>query len=304
MARWIKSFFACVMLAACSGGGDSATTSGDQACKDLQAKLDECHLVARGTCNTSQPCAVECAAHADCTQLAAPAPSGSALSCIAACSGAGPTDFVCKDGSAFIAKAGVCDGRAQCHDGSDEAGCGTADAGTGGSQGAGGNTAQAGAGGSVAQAGNGGGGAGGAAGAGGSTATSGATCSDLVAHELAACPSDAGALELSSCKRKESLYVPVGCTAVWSAFLSCSVSAPYSCTNGATACDSEALALRDCESKAIAATHCDRLPAQDSTCTTAAPYAFGCLSTVPKSCTVLPPTGGATIACCPAFPPP
>jgi len=110
-----------------SGGGQSA---GEKACKDFEAKLTQCQLVASGTCDTNEPCVAECAAKADCTQLTENPPTGSYLSCVAACSGAGPDDFICKDGKAFVKKAGVCDGQFQCLDGSDEAGC-SKDAGAG-----------------------------------------------------------------------------------------------------------------------------------------------------------------------------
>ena len=51
--------------------------------------------------------------------------------CIAICSGAKPDDFICKDGTEFLDKSGVCNGRVQCSDGSDEADCGAADGGAG-----------------------------------------------------------------------------------------------------------------------------------------------------------------------------
>jgi hypothetical protein len=116
----------CVIIA-CSSS--SEPSSGEKACQDLTAKLAQCHLMVAGTCNPAQACVVECAAQADCSQLTA-TPSGSYLACIASCSGAGPDDFICKDARAFIHKSAVCDGRAQCPDGSDEADCVSNDAGS------------------------------------------------------------------------------------------------------------------------------------------------------------------------------
>jgi hypothetical protein len=110
------------LLLAC--GGSDTPSEGDMACKELAAKLAECHLTTRGVCNTGEPCGVRCAAMATCSQLTDAKASGSYLSCIRACSGAGPDDFVCADQRQFLNKSGVCDGRFQCLDGSDEADCG------------------------------------------------------------------------------------------------------------------------------------------------------------------------------------
>jgi len=119
-----------VLWAAC--GGDDKPTEGEKACDALEAKLDECRLTTTAKCNTEQPCAVRCAAAAECAQLTAAQPSGSLLQCIAGCSGAGPGDFVCADGRKFTSQAAVCDGQFQCLDGSDEADCATSGADAGG----------------------------------------------------------------------------------------------------------------------------------------------------------------------------
>lgn len=114
-----------LIVAAGCGGGDTPS-AGDKACQDLAAKLKECNLTAVGACDTSEPCTVECAAKADCAQLLhASMPSGTQLTCVAACIGLTPDQvFVCKDGTAIIDKRAVCDGHALCPDGSDEANCG------------------------------------------------------------------------------------------------------------------------------------------------------------------------------------
>jgi len=133
MRSLFATIFSLVVTASCSS--DSGPSEGEKACQDLQAKLAECQLTLQGTCNSNEPCAVECAAKSDCAQLTASAPTGSYLTCVAACSGAGQNDFICKDGKAFVNKAAVCDGKPQCPDGSDEADCGAKDSGVGGTSG-------------------------------------------------------------------------------------------------------------------------------------------------------------------------
>ena len=109
------------LLSAC--GGDDEPSDGEQACKELRAKLAECGFTTQATCNEREPCAVRCGVMAECSQLMAGTPSGSFASCIAVCSGAQPDDFICADGRAYLKKEGVCDGQFQCLDGSDEANC-------------------------------------------------------------------------------------------------------------------------------------------------------------------------------------
>lgn len=118
------------LAAGCSGDSKSA---GQKACADLATKLSQCQLTlpAGRSCNTGNPCVVECAVNATCEELAASPPKGAYLACVAACSGAGPTDFVCASGTAYVPRAAVCDGTPQCPDGSDEKSCGAPDAGSG-----------------------------------------------------------------------------------------------------------------------------------------------------------------------------
>lgn len=119
-------------LVACGNSDTTSSTSeGEKACQDLQAKAAQCGLMLAGACNTNAPCAAECQAQASCDELKSGTPSDSLVRCIAMCEGAGPDDFICKDGKAYVKKAGVCDGHYQCDDGSDEANCGGADGGAG-----------------------------------------------------------------------------------------------------------------------------------------------------------------------------
>lgn len=284
------------LAAACSSG--STQDDGQRPCQDLAAKLAQCKLSAQGTCNSNEPCAVECAARADCAQLTAAMPTGSYLACIAACSGAGPDDFICRDGKGFLNKAAVCDGRAQCPDGSDEADCGK--------DGGGGGAAGLGSGGIGAS-----GGAGGVPQGGGGTVTdSGASgsagaspeCQAMVEHELSTCPNLSRDGELQSCEQGTLLYAPEGCGQAWNNYLACETKAPVDCQQGPTGCDAEQTAYFSCQSQFTSKTGCSRGGADDK-CPSTAPYIYGCIGSVPGGCIQLPPTGRATQVCCPQFPP-
>jgi hypothetical protein len=67
-------------------------------------------------------------------------------------------------------------------------------------------------------------------------------------------------------------------------------------------CNTQQSAYFSCQSRFTASTSCSRVPDQDTKCSASAPYGYACLSTLPAGCVQLPATGGATIACCPAFP--
>ncbi|HLV19531.1 MAG TPA: LDL receptor domain-containing protein [Polyangiaceae bacterium] len=114
------SFFGVV---ACSDDEDSAP----QVCEDLANKLRECNLATMARCNadTSEDllCAAQCMVDADCAQLTGPVEDNSYYRCVVICSGGTPDSFLCADGAGFVPPAAVCDGTAQCPDGSDEAEC-------------------------------------------------------------------------------------------------------------------------------------------------------------------------------------
>jgi hypothetical protein len=263
---------AILLMASCSS--DKSTGEGDKACQDLQAKLIECKLVEQGVCNTAEPCAVECAAHADCDQLKAGTPSGGYLTCVAACSGAGPTDFICKDASGYVKQPGVCDGIRQCPDGSDEANC--SDAGTGGMT-------------DIDS---------------GSGSSASPECQAFVAHELSLCASYSRDTELTSCAQGTALYGPEGCLAQWNAFVNCAANAPItSCTDGPTGCDTEMNGYFGCQSRFVQKSGCARLDL-DGRCTHDKPYLFSCAGPLPSNCAALTTTGGAPEMCCSQFAPP
>ena len=286
--------FALLVSAGC--GSNKGTSAGDKACQDLQAKLDECHLQVKGSvCNATEPCSVECAAHADCSQLGA-TPTGSYLACIATCSGASATDFVCKDASGFVHQGAVCDGTPQCLDGSDEANCGGN--GTGGaSNGTGG--ASGGASGGI------GGTSGGANSDAGSAPAPSPECQAFVAHEITACPTLSRDTELLACAESTKEYAPEGCGTAWNAFIGCAANAAFSCTDGPSGCDTQMSGYFSCASKFVQKTGCDRLGTDERCTDPTKPYLFGCLGgTAPSNCVLLPPTGGAPEACCSEFAPP
>lgn len=126
-AKCVAVVLSAIAAAGC-GSSDSGPTEGEKACQDLQAKYAQCSLTSVGACDTNEPCVVRCAANADCNELMNPSPTGPYVACVAACSGAGPDDFICADGKVFVSKKAICNGIAECPDKSDEAGCG-ADAG-------------------------------------------------------------------------------------------------------------------------------------------------------------------------------
>jgi hypothetical protein len=138
---------------------------------------------------------------------------------------------------------------------------------------------------------------------GGSGAVS-AACTAWANHDVAQCPSDDPRAAIADCTQGESLYPPEGCGAEWSAYETCVTQATYSsCANGPDGCDTQQNAYFSCGSRFATKTSCSRTPDQDAKCSASAPYGYGCLGALPAGCVQLPPTGGATIACCPAFAP-
>jgi len=115
------------LLAACSG---SDTDSESQAlCDDLTAKVSECmidvdtSMGCKSNLTEAEKCAAGCVIEAECADISGPVQNNPYYRCVAVCSGAGPDDFICSDGSGYLPPAGVCDGMPQCPDGSDEASC-------------------------------------------------------------------------------------------------------------------------------------------------------------------------------------
>jgi len=126
MKAYVPVVFA---LAAGACGSDSDTGENTALCEDLNAKVTECRLNIdiSGSCKTDVAkeilCAAKCAVKASCAEITGPAMSNAYYQCLAVCSGGSADDFICADGSAFLPQRGVCDGAAQCPDGSDEANC-------------------------------------------------------------------------------------------------------------------------------------------------------------------------------------
>jgi hypothetical protein len=130
-----------------------------------------------------------------------------------------------------------------------------------------------------------------------------AECAAWAANEANQCGTTYTASTIDDCVSGEALYPPEGCGAEWESYVTCATQATYSCANGPNGCDTQEDAYNACQSRFVSATNCERLPDQDGKCDAAAPFGFGCLSTVPSECTTLPPTGGTTVACCPQFAP-
>jgi hypothetical protein len=295
-----------MVVVACGNSDDKS--AGDKACEDLSARLASCSLTIQGVCNSSEPCAVDCAAQASCDQLKASVPSGSFLSCVAACSGAAPDDFVCKDAKGFVKKAGVCDGTPQCLDQSDEADCPDGPAGSGGSGGASGGSGGTSGSGGVSGNGTGGaadGGPGGVSGDGtdgGASVSASPECQAMIANEIAGCATLDEDIELRQCAKRFSQYGPEGCGEAWKAYVDCATKAPFDCDAGPSGCDDELSGALHCDSQFAARTQCTRLDSRDDTCAAATPYSFGCLGAIPSGCVLAPSAGSsATFACCRAF---
>ena len=115
--------------------GSDEETSGEKICRQVEAKLTECGLMIdpafRCRADTAtQQCAGQCLIDAPCAELTSNATDTNYIRCQAECSGAGPDDFICANGEAFLPQSELCNGVPQCPDGSDETSCGAPDAGT------------------------------------------------------------------------------------------------------------------------------------------------------------------------------
>jgi len=113
-------------------GGDDEGSGGSALCKQVDAKLDECSVTfGSGECSAKgerEECLAQCIVDSPCESLTDDSATSSFVQCTLACQGAGPDWFTCADGSGAVEPAGVCNGRFECGDGSDEASCGDAGA--------------------------------------------------------------------------------------------------------------------------------------------------------------------------------
>lgn len=114
--------------------GEGEESEGEKVCDKLEAKLAECNLTYEPglQCKADDSleiCLLNCLIGASCKAVKDQKSDIELVRCNARCSGAGPDDFICADGKAFVLSAAVCDGMYQCLDGSDEADCDAADAG-------------------------------------------------------------------------------------------------------------------------------------------------------------------------------
>lgn len=145
--------------------------------------------------------------------------------------------------------------------------------------------------------------AGGAAGSGGASgAGSASLCSaqfDAMAGTCGLTANDRDA-NVQDCLDQEKGYAGIGCADEFDAWLRCTTTPAYDCTQD-TGCEFSQNAYFSCQSQAVQRTGCVRLgAAQDAQrCTDASkPYTFSCLSTAPSSCTQVV-KDGAGIWCCP-----
>jgi hypothetical protein len=132
------------------------------------------------------------------------------------------------------------------------------------------------------------------------------SCAAWATHEAAQCGSAPASAAMEECLQGASEYPPEGCGAEWEAYVECAATATYSCDGGPSGCDAQQTGYTSCETRFGVTTACLRVPSQDSKCSapTGPPlFSFECQAAVPAGCQALPPTTGATIACCTAFAP-
>jgi hypothetical protein len=115
-----------VLLLAAACGSEDEKSESEKPCDQGKAKAAECGgRLASGVCDS--PCVLQCVVDATCDDLRGTPPNPFFV-CQAVCQGVSDP-FFCKNGRQVLPKSGVCDGRFQCDDGSDEENCTTRDAG-------------------------------------------------------------------------------------------------------------------------------------------------------------------------------
>ena len=115
-----------VLFMAVSCGSDDEKSDSDKLCDQGKAKAAECG----GRLNESlcgSPCLVQCVIDATCEEARGTPPNPFYV-CQAACQGISDP-FFCRDGRQVLSKSGVCNGRFECDDRSDEENCTSQDAG-------------------------------------------------------------------------------------------------------------------------------------------------------------------------------
>lgn len=131
IAKW--AFLGVLSLVGVVGCGSSDSGTGAngapvQVCTDAASKLTSCGFKAtQNACDSKSSvlmlCEAKCIANAQCADISALTTKNELTICNAQCQGAGPDDFICDDVTGYVGKGGVCDGKFQCQDGSDEKHC-------------------------------------------------------------------------------------------------------------------------------------------------------------------------------------
>lgn len=134
---WARLSWAGIAILTVAGcGSDDKGSSSSALCDDVRSKLGDCRIAIQGglSCDEGateqEKCDAQCIVDLKCTDLTDQTKQSAYLKCQIHCSGLGDDAFICDDLQAYVAATAVCDGAAQCADGSDEKNCGGSDAGT------------------------------------------------------------------------------------------------------------------------------------------------------------------------------